>query len=346
MSDEIQTLAQEEEHIRELMAQRPDHTVPVTNDEPISAENEDRPTDQKRQDNSKKKSEPSKKEEGEDKTRKSESASEKGKDKTQLNGTEKKDGKEGEETVPRGEKRLTDKWAQLTKEKEDFSKQRDSFVSRAAQQEIDRLAAENAELKGKSEFTPAQLRIWAQENIDKSAEVSDPSQKLELKQIAQRMREKADQVEKLKAQGDQEKQQLTQRQEQSKKQFDQEWMSHLGKMQQENPDLKEGTELYHETAQILNHEDPQMGKYLRSRPDGIVLAVYLAKLRLDAEAASDLREENEQLKEKLKGRDKKLGLGKSFASVPASEKEFDSLSLPEMERSIKTQIAQGQSNYL
>lgn len=244
--------------------------------------------------------------------------------------------------VSRGEKRLNEVRLKLDQDKQKFNVERQTYVSPQAQAEIDRLSLELANHKSQSEFTPEKLRLWADQELDSAAMAKDDETRLKHKQAASQMRKKADDLEKNLKEAEGTKAQVAQRTEAQKRQFNQSWDENLKKAIEEYPELGQpGSNIHSKASELMNHPDPYWQKALKGSPSGISTIAYIAHLQTEAEAASDLREELNELKGKLKGSLKKLGLGRGGITTQAPEKEFDDMSEAEQEAWLRRGLKQG-----
>jgi len=349
MPDSQITDAQEEAKLREGLASGALFSQEKADALASSEDNEVRPTEQNNQDKTTEQKIPLKKEDKKIE-RKSESVSEKKTSKPIQNGTDKngklngKEVKTEEQPVSRGEERLNKIRLQIDEDKKKLNQERETYVSPAAQREIDRLTQELTAQKAQSEYTPDQLRQWADETLEEAVNATDPAQKAKLKQNAAKMREKANQVEKAQKEAEGVKVQVEQRTKAQKEQFNRTWDDNLKKAVEEYPDLAQpGSPIHYEAMQLLDHPDPYWRQALRGSPHGISTVAYLAHLKVEADAASDLREELNELKDKLKGSLRKLGLGRGGVTQPIGEKDFDSMTEAEQERSLRERLSQGLS---
>jgi hypothetical protein len=121
-----------------------------------------------------------------------------------------------------------------------------------------------------------------------------------------------------------------------REQFLSEWNLHLAELQASDPELtKADAPLRKEIAEVLGHP------YFSSRPDGIKEAYQLAKLRLEARAAPDLRKRVNQLETENKTlRAATAPGGSGPESRGAATKPFEQMNDTEQVEFIKRQAAE------
>jgi hypothetical protein len=121
-----------------------------------------------------------------------------------------------------------------------------------------------------------------------------------------------------------------------REQFLSEWNLHLAELQAGDPELtKADAPLRKEIGEVLQHP------YFSSRPDGIKEAYQLAKLRLEARAAPELRKRVSQLETENKTLRAATALGGSGPeSRGSATKPFDQMSDTEQVEFIRRQAAE------
>ena len=114
------------------------------------------------------------------------------------------------------------------------------------------------------------------------------------------------------------------------------WDKNLLREVEENPDLKDSnSKLYKAVSEMLqNHA------ILRNYPAGINDAVGIAKVKLKAEAASDLEKRVAEYERELAQLRKATTPAKGQPSSPAKKKEFHQLSLDEQEQELLRMAAE------
>ena len=114
------------------------------------------------------------------------------------------------------------------------------------------------------------------------------------------------------------------------------WDKNLLREVEENPDLKDSnSKLYKAVSEMLqNHA------ILRNYPAGISDAVGIAKVKLKAEAASDLEKRVAEYERELAQLRKATTPAKGQPSSPAKKKEFHQLSLDEQEQELLRMAAE------
>ena len=114
------------------------------------------------------------------------------------------------------------------------------------------------------------------------------------------------------------------------------WDKNLLREVEENPDLKDSnSKLYKAVSEMLqNHA------ILRNYPAGINDAVGIAKVKLKAEAASDLEKRVAEYEREIAQLRKATTPAKGQPSIPAKKKEFHQLSLDEQEQELLRMAAE------
>lgn len=113
--------------------------------------------------------------------------------------------------------------------------------------------------------------------------------------------------------------------------YNQLWSGHMQKAIEADPDLtKPDAPLAKEMLSLLETHGPVFWMI----PDGFPKAVEIAKLRLEAGSASELRDANKKLQIEVDRLNEQLGLGGGGVTVQPAKKKFEELSSEEQEKSL------------
>lgn len=232
-------------------------------------------------------------------------------------------GDKQESRFTKDQARLADSWKRLEEEKALVRKQAEDLKLAKEKAEEDAIKSVSPDLN----TSPEDLRRYAREwENDGRTDIAAEARKM-ADQIERAQKLKSERDERIARQSEEEKQSVARR------------------LVDDNPELKDKESvLYKAVADIVNSQDPSLRQFFSSNNNGLLYATQIAKIRIAAESAASLMDENTSLKQENEDLRKKLSLGSSTGSKPAKgKKEFEEMDYKEQETFLRKMLSESDS---